>query len=78
MNDKLTLTLTPFSLNSVLPEGRSGFAKAKVVATTLKTFMASADATLSSAHVPESQISRSGIWTFIEDEEKEVRATCLR
>lgn len=53
---KLTPNLKPFAINSVLPKGRGGFKKAKVVATTLNTFMASADDTISISHVPTKDV----------------------
>nr|XP_040028675.1 F-box DNA helicase 1 [Gasterosteus aculeatus aculeatus] len=55
---KLTFDLKPFAINSVLPEHRGGFARAKVVSTTLRTFMASPDENLTVAHVPYVRINR--------------------
>lgn len=49
---KLTFNLKPYSISKVLPEGRGGFAKAKIVTTTLNNFMASADPKISLQHVP--------------------------
>ncbi|XP_041637121.1 F-box DNA helicase 1 [Cheilinus undulatus] len=57
---KLTFNLKPFALNSALPEGRGGYKKAKVVALTLNAFMASADETIDSSHVPHTFVSRKG------------------
>ncbi|KAM7366923.1 hypothetical protein PAMP_014858 [Pampus punctatissimus] len=48
---KLTSNVKPFSINTVLPQGRGGFANSKVVATTLNTFMASADPTITARHL---------------------------
>ncbi|XP_019947758.2 F-box DNA helicase 1 isoform X1 [Paralichthys olivaceus] len=52
-HQKLTFNLKPFTISSVLPKGRGGFTKAKVVTTTLNTFMASADPTITTSHVPD-------------------------
>ncbi|KAK2883242.1 F-box DNA helicase 1 isoform X1 [Channa argus] len=68
--EKLTFNLKPFAINSVLPEGRGGYIKAKVVSTTLNTFMASADPTITTRHVPSTHISNSGIRHHIEEDEK--------
>ncbi|XP_023142098.2 F-box DNA helicase 1 [Amphiprion ocellaris] len=57
---KLTSNLKPFTVNSVLPKGRGGFGNAKVVTTTLNTFMASPDETITTRHVPNRYISHSG------------------
>lgn len=69
---KLTFNLKPFTVSSVLPEGRGGFTKAKVVTTTLNTFMASTDPTLTTRHVPSAHISKNGIRRHIDDSEKQV------
>lgn len=58
---KLTYNVKPFALNSALPEGRGGFIKAKVVATTLNAFMASVDETISSRHVPYKYVAKKGV-----------------
>lgn len=55
---KLTFCLKPFSVSKVLPEGRGGFAKAKIVTTTLNTFMASADPEICDRHVPRYRVVR--------------------
>uniref|UniRef100_A0A8D3E2K1 DNA 3'-5' helicase n=1 Tax=Scophthalmus maximus TaxID=52904 RepID=A0A8D3E2K1_SCOMX len=57
---KLTSNLKPFTVSAVLPKGRGGFAKAKVVTTTLNTFMASADPTITASHVPSAHVSLNG------------------
>ncbi|XP_034529352.1 F-box DNA helicase 1 [Notolabrus celidotus] len=62
---KLTFNLNPFALSSALPEGRGGFTKAKVVATTLNTFMASADAKIDSSHVPLFFMNKKGVRTDV-------------
>uniref|UniRef100_A0A3Q1HGE1 F-box DNA helicase 1 n=1 Tax=Anabas testudineus TaxID=64144 RepID=A0A3Q1HGE1_ANATE len=67
---KLTFNLKPFTINSVLPEGRGGFTKAKVVTTTLNTFMASADPTITTRHVPSTHVSNSGNRQHIDECEK--------
>ncbi|XP_044042350.1 F-box DNA helicase 1 isoform X2 [Siniperca chuatsi] len=69
---KLTFNLKPFALNSVLPEGRGGFAKAKVVATTLNTFMASTDQTITTRHVPSTRIIKKRHRVVIEESEKQL------
>nr|XP_046234545.1 F-box DNA helicase 1 [Scatophagus argus]XP_046234546.1 F-box DNA helicase 1 [Scatophagus argus] len=67
---KLTFNLKPFALNSVLPEGRGGFIKAKVVATTLNTFMASTDQTITKRHVPSYRVTRKGQREETDESEK--------
>lgn len=66
---KLTFNLKPFALSSALPEGRGGFTKAKVVATTLNTFMASADPIINISHVPSSYITKRGVKMTLKREE---------
>uniref|UniRef100_UPI0037E8ED04 F-box DNA helicase 1 n=1 Tax=Semicossyphus pulcher TaxID=241346 RepID=UPI0037E8ED04 len=58
---KLTFNMSVFALSAALPEGRGGFTKAKVVATTLNTFMASADQSIDDCHVPLSSMSKKGV-----------------
>ncbi|XP_008285207.1 F-box DNA helicase 1 [Stegastes partitus] len=67
---KLTPNLKPFTVSFVLPKGRGGFANAKVVTTTLNTFMASADQTITASHVPDKHTSRRGSEKYITDDEK--------
>ncbi|XP_026183236.1 F-box DNA helicase 1 [Mastacembelus armatus] len=67
---KLTFNLNPYTINSVLPEGRGGFSKAKVVITTLNTFMASTDQSITTKHVPDSHITNSRIRKTIDHDEK--------
>ncbi|XP_034433556.1 F-box DNA helicase 1 [Hippoglossus hippoglossus] len=67
---KLTFNLKPFTISSVLPKGRGGFTKAKVLTTTLNTFMASADPTISTSHVPSTHVTSLGKRTIIKDDEK--------
>ncbi|KAM9335003.1 F-box DNA helicase 1 [Symphorus nematophorus] len=67
---KLTFNVKPFALNSVLPEGRGGFVKAKVVATTLSTFMGSTDQTISIKHVPSARVTRKGLRDPVREQEK--------
>lgn len=69
---KLTFNLKPFALNSVLPEGRGGFSKAKVVAVTLNAFMASADQTITTRHVPSYRMNKKGDRVEIDQHEKPV------
>ena len=70
--EKLTSSLKPFALNSVLPEGRGGFSKAKVVATTLNAFMASMDRTITVRHVPNYRLNKRGDREEIREKEKSV------
>ncbi|KAM8740706.1 F-box DNA helicase 1 isoform 2-T2 [Acanthopagrus schlegelii] len=65
---KLTFNLKPFAINSVLPEGRGGFVKAKVVTTTLNTFMSSADDSVMTRHVPSYRVTRKGNRALTVDE----------
>lgn len=58
---KLTFGLKPFSISKVLPEGRGGFAKAKIVTTTLNAFMASADPEICDRHVPHYRVVRKEV-----------------
>uniref|UniRef100_A0A3Q3WVL0 DNA 3'-5' helicase n=1 Tax=Mola mola TaxID=94237 RepID=A0A3Q3WVL0_MOLML len=67
---KLTPSLKPFALNFVLPEGRGGFSKAKVVATTLNTFMASTDQTITIRHVPNYRLNKRADREEIRENEK--------
>uniref|UniRef100_A0A3B4XRS4 DNA 3'-5' helicase n=1 Tax=Seriola lalandi dorsalis TaxID=1841481 RepID=A0A3B4XRS4_SERLL len=67
---KLTANLKAFTINAVLPDGRGGFTKAKVVTTTLNTFMASADQTITTRHVPSTHVTNNGFRKDIDDGEK--------
>ncbi|XP_020508172.2 F-box DNA helicase 1 [Labrus bergylta] len=67
---KLSFNLKPFALSFALPEGRGGFIKAKVVATTLNTFMASTDKTIDSSHVPLYFINKMGNRTDVNPMER--------
>nr|XP_057933345.1 F-box DNA helicase 1 isoform X2 [Doryrhamphus excisus] len=67
---KLTFNLTTFSINTVLPEGRGGLTKAKVVTTTLNNFMASKDQTITVDHVPDVHVSLKGLKTCLDNVEK--------
>lgn len=71
---KLTNNQKPFDLNSVLPKGRGGFGKAKVVASTLSAFMASTDRDITLAHVPSFRLSKNGDRDMIDEQEKPVLA----
>ncbi|KAM3587649.1 uncharacterized protein V6R79_010981 [Siganus canaliculatus] len=66
---KLTSNLKPFTLSPVLPEGRKGFKKAKIVLTTLENFLASTDRTISLNHVPIFHISKC-VQEMIPEEER--------
>ncbi|XP_034719247.1 F-box DNA helicase 1 [Etheostoma cragini] len=68
----LTFNLKPFAISSVLPQGRGGFSKAKVVTTTLNTFMASTDETINTSHVPCTRRAKNHLREFISEEEKKL------
>ncbi|XP_028305652.1 F-box DNA helicase 1 [Gouania willdenowi] len=70
--NKLTFNLKPFSINSVLPKGRGGFIKSKVVSLTLDTFMASADPSISCRHVPVNTIDNQGRRSLIGEKEQQL------
>uniref|UniRef100_A0A3Q1GA91 DNA 3'-5' helicase n=1 Tax=Acanthochromis polyacanthus TaxID=80966 RepID=A0A3Q1GA91_9TELE len=70
MCGKLTYNLKPFTVNSVLPKGRGGFVNAKVVTTTLNTFMASADETITTRHVPSRYTSHNGVEKIISSDDQ--------
>ncbi|XP_072233654.1 F-box DNA helicase 1 isoform X2 [Leuresthes tenuis] len=70
MHEKLTFNTKPFAINSVLPSGRGGFTKAKVVATTLNTFMASADPGISTIHVPDFYTVKDSFRELIDEDDK--------
>ncbi|XP_040885742.1 F-box DNA helicase 1 isoform X2 [Toxotes jaculatrix] len=69
---KLTSSLKPFAISSVLPKGRGGFTKAKVVTRTLNAFMASTDQTITTRHVPSTHITNNGNRVVIDDGEKQL------
>lgn len=69
---KLSFNLKAFTINSVLPEGRGGFIKSKVLITTLNAFMASADPSISTSHVPSTHVANSGMKHHISEAEKRV------
>ncbi|XP_030575775.1 F-box DNA helicase 1 isoform X2 [Archocentrus centrarchus] len=68
--EKLATSLNPFTISYVLPSGRGGFTKAKVVMTTLNAFMASADQTITVDHVPSSHVTHKGNRKIIDEHEK--------
>nr|XP_020457108.1 F-box DNA helicase 1 isoform X2 [Monopterus albus] len=68
---KLTHNLKPFTINSVLPEGRSGFTKAKVVTSTLNNFMSSIDRVITTTHVPSTYLTNN-IRVYIDNLEKQL------
>lgn len=72
LHQKLTFNLKPFTVSSALPEGRGGFAKAKVVVTTLNAFMASTDPTINTSHVPSTRIIKKHHRVEIPEIEKPV------
>ncbi|XP_068132074.1 F-box DNA helicase 1 [Hyperolius riggenbachi] len=53
-------SLTPYTVNFVLPEGQAGFVNAKLVVKTLGTFFASADDEIEVDHVPIRYINNQG------------------
>ncbi|XP_034019333.1 F-box DNA helicase 1 [Thalassophryne amazonica] len=65
---KLTCKLSPFSISSILPAGRGGYANSKVVVTVLNAYMASADRNISVDHV--SRKNRDGVSVVLKPEEK--------
>ncbi|XP_058480287.1 F-box DNA helicase 1 isoform X2 [Solea solea] len=69
---KLTANVKAYSINYVLPKGRGGLVKAKVISVTLETFMASADQAISIRHVPSTHTTNSGKKFVITTEEKEL------
>ncbi|KAF3859421.1 hypothetical protein F7725_021820 [Dissostichus mawsoni] len=64
--------MKPFTISSVLPPGRGGFAKAKVVTTTLNAFKASTDECINISHVPMSRMGKNGRRKIITDYEREL------
>uniref|UniRef100_A0A8C5PCP3 F-box DNA helicase 1 n=1 Tax=Leptobrachium leishanense TaxID=445787 RepID=A0A8C5PCP3_9ANUR len=52
--------LTTFAVNCVLPDGKGGYCRAKLVAKTLETFFSSADDSLETDHVPIRQKDSTG------------------
>lgn len=56
---KLTYNMTPFSINMVLPKGRGGFVKSKIVMQTISTFLASTDEEINITHVPDRHVTKS-------------------
>lgn len=71
--DKLTFNMKAFAISSVLPKGRGGFTKAKVVMTTLNAFMASTDETITIRHVPNSRVTKNNFRKDIDHDEKLVQ-----
>lgn len=57
---------------SVLPEGRGGLSKSKVVAMTLNAFMASVDETINLRHVPNHRMDKAGVRKLVDANEKPV------
>ncbi|XP_030004881.1 F-box DNA helicase 1 isoform X2 [Sphaeramia orbicularis] len=67
---KLTSNLNAFVINSVLPKGRGGFLKSKIVLTTLNTFMASVDPAITTSHVPSTYRTNRNTKGYIDSDEK--------
>ncbi|XP_053718510.1 F-box DNA helicase 1 isoform X1 [Synchiropus splendidus] len=72
LNDKLTFNHNPFTISTVLPKGRGGFTKAKIVMNTLNTFMASTDETITTRHVPNSRVIEGDDWIVFSEYEKQM------
>lgn len=66
--------MKPFSINLVLTSGSGGYSRAKVVATILNAFMASADQTIGPQHVPYDYAVSKGRRNVIEPDERRVDA----
>lgn len=56
---KLTYGMKPFSINMVLPKGRGGFVKSKIVMQTISTFLASTDQEIHTTHVPDRHLTKT-------------------
>nr|XP_061809534.1 F-box DNA helicase 1-like [Nerophis lumbriciformis] len=67
---KLAFNLNTFSLNAVLPKGRGGFLKAKIVLQTLQNFLSSVDPAIGLKHVPSVQVRLRGSVNYINESEK--------
>ncbi|XP_061922329.1 F-box DNA helicase 1 isoform X2 [Entelurus aequoreus] len=67
---KLAFNLNAFSINGVLPKGRGGFTRSKLIANTLNNFMASTDETITVAHVPANHVSLRRLVKIVSQEEK--------
>ncbi|CAL1568718.1 unnamed protein product [Knipowitschia caucasica] len=67
---KLTCSMKPFSINMVLPKGRAGFRKSKIVMRTITTFLASIDEEIDLTHVPSWYLSKNRVQTPIDEAEK--------
>ncbi|KAM4747278.1 F-box DNA helicase 1 [Rhinophrynus dorsalis] len=63
--------LTSFAVNMVLPEGKGGFIRAKLIVKTLETFFSSADEMISEEHVPLWYKNSHGIQTMVTHEENQ-------
>ncbi|CAL8323714.1 unnamed protein product [Lota lota] len=61
LRKKLAFNVKVFSVAKVLPAGRGGYVHAKVVATTLNAYMASADRHMAVHHVPSSFKNHQGM-----------------
>ncbi|XP_029350901.1 F-box DNA helicase 1 isoform X2 [Echeneis naucrates] len=70
LHRKITPNLNPFTINSVLPEGRGGFVRAKIVSRTLNAFLASVDETITTRHVPSTHVTKTGHKKEIDASEK--------
>ncbi|XP_007570903.1 F-box DNA helicase 1 [Poecilia formosa] len=70
-HEKLTFNVKPFSINLALTPGAGGYSRAKVVATILNTFMASADQTIGPQHVPYDYAICKGRRKIIDPDEQQ-------
>ncbi|KAM4678642.1 F-box DNA helicase 1 [Discoglossus pictus] len=61
--------LTPYTVNFVLPEGKAGFVRAKLITRTLHTFFSSADETISKEHAPIWYKNTQGLQTRLSAED---------
>ncbi|XP_078533407.1 F-box DNA helicase 1 isoform X2 [Lissotriton helveticus] len=67
-----TSKLTPFTVNLVLPKGQAGFIRAKMVAQTVEAFFASADASITTEHVPVWHKDTHGKRVMVDEVEKQI------
>ncbi|KAM4719257.1 F-box DNA helicase 1 isoform 2-T2 [Anableps anableps] len=70
VHEKLTFNVKPFSIHLALTPGAGGYSRAKVVATILNAFMASADQSIGTQHVPYDYAVSRGCRRVIEPEEQ--------
>ncbi|XP_053572390.1 F-box DNA helicase 1 isoform X2 [Bombina bombina] len=61
--------LTAYSVNMILPKGRAGYIRGKLVAKTLETFFSSTDETIGEEHVPVWAKNNHGVQEMVSPEE---------